>query len=350
MFSIPLPFIAGLVFALTLSRSLKGVEVPGTRRYFYAFLILYALQGIGIGLRFGYGVERLAPFLPVSAAAMAPLAYLAFLALAEGRPQRPWLHLLAPVAVGLAVAFLRDLVDILLLAVFCAYAIALYRLTLLGDASQAQAALQRVVPARRAARLTAGLMLFFGLSDAALAIYAGRFGNAEVPLVVGIMNLATLAAVVVYYFAPEFTRAPVRPGVSVEPAAAAVSAADRALLARITAALEDGRLYRDENLSLARLARKAGLPARDVSAVVNRVEGINVSQFVNIRRINEACRLLTQTDGPMSEIMFESGFGTKSNFNREFRRITGMSPKAWRAQAPLDTGEAATVQKQLGKA
>lgn len=30
--------------------------------------------------------------------------------------------------------------------------------------------------------------------------------------------------------------------------------------------------------------------------------------------------------------MFEVGFLTKSNFNREFLRVTGKSPSAWRAE------------------
>jgi AraC-like DNA-binding protein len=29
--------------------------------------------------------------------------------------------------------------------------------------------------------------------------------------------------------------------------------------------------------------------------------------------------------------MLEAGFSTKSNFNREFRRVTGTSPAQWRA-------------------
>ncbi len=32
------------------------------------------------------------------------------------------------------------------------------------------------------------------------------------------------------------------------------------------------------------------------------------------------------------QIMFEVGFLTKSNFNREFLRVTGKSPSAWRAE------------------
>lgn len=326
--SIPLPFLAGLVFALTLYRSLKGVEVSGTRRYFYAFLTLYALQGIGIGLRFGYGVERLAPFLPVSASAMAPLAFLAFRGLTAKPLSKPWLHILPPLAVAVSVAFFRDLVDLLLLAVFLAYGAALWRLTVSdGDEVMAEASLQRMRPALRAARLTAGLMLFFAVGDAALALYTDVYGPGNVPFVVGLMNIAAIAAVLVYYFAPDFSAAS-RPEAASKP-----TVEDRAVLARVEAALDERELYRNEDLSLAKLARRAGLPARDVSAAVNRATGLNVSQFVNNRRIAEACRLLRESEATVTQVMLDAGFSTKSNFNREFRRVTGKSPAQYRAAA-----------------
>ena len=329
MLSIPLPFLAGLVFALTLYRSLKGVEVSGTRRYFYAFLVLYALQGIGVGLRFGYGVEGLIPFLPVSASIMPPLAFLAFRGLTSKPLPRPWLHLLPPLAVSIAVGLFRDLVDPLLLAVFVGYAFALWRLTVANGAEvMAEASLQRMRPAFRAARLTAGLMLFFAVSDAGLAVYAGLYGSDDVPLAVAIMNIAAIAAVVVYYFAPELavSGAPARPAMK-------ATAEEGAILARVEVALEDRELYKSEGLSLAKLARRTGLSVRDVSSAINRATGLNVSQFVNNRRVAEACRLLRESEQTVTAIMLDVGFSTKSNFNREFRRVTGMSPAQYRIWA-----------------
>jgi AraC-like DNA-binding protein len=328
--SVPLPFLAGLVFALTLYRSLKGVELPGTRLYFYAFLVLYAFQGVGVGLRFGYGVNGLVPLLPITASIMPPLAFLAFRGLTAKPPDRPWLHAGVPCVVAVSVGFFRDLVDPLLLVIFFAYGIALYRLTLPGgDGVMAEASLQRVRPAVRAARLTAGLMLFFALSDAALAVYTSFYGARDVPMAVTIMNLTAIATVIVYYFAPDFF--PAKPAAvpsSIEP-----TEEDRRALSRIEAALEEGELYRSEDLSLAKLARKARFPAREVSAVINRATGMNASQFVNNRRIAEACRLLRETERTVIQIMLDVGFSTKSNFNREFRRVTGMSPKQWRVEA-----------------
>ncbi|TDK35328.1 AraC family transcriptional regulator [Rhizobium deserti] len=333
MLSVPLPFLAGLAFALTLHDGLKGVDVPGTRRYFHAFLLLYALQGIGVGLRFGYGVDGLSRLLPVTAALMPPLAFLAFRGLAGQRLNRPWLHLAPAAAVAVASTLYRNLVDPLLLVIFFGYGLAIWRMTLsspgeAGGDVMAEASLPRMRPALRAARLTAGLMLFFAISDAALAVYTSYAGTQDVPFVVTIMNIAAFAAVAVYYFLPQTSR----PRVSVQPRAMVPSVADEAVVARVKAALEDGALYRDEGLSLAKLARKAGLPAREVSAAINRATGLNVSQFVNNRRVAEACRLLVEQKSTVTQVMLDAGFSTKSNFNREFRRVMGKTPAQYRAE------------------
>jgi len=191
--SVPLPFIVGLAVALTLYRSLKGIEAPGSRAYFTAFLLLYALQGMIVGLRFGYGIHVLEPVQPVTASIMPPLAFLAFRALAEPPPQRPWLHVIGPLAMVLALAVNTNWVDLLLLVLFSFYGISLLRLTLVADGAMVAAPFHRAAPVLRAARLTAGLMLFFAVSDAGLALYTVRYGNSDVPAAVGLINLAVVA-------------------------------------------------------------------------------------------------------------------------------------------------------------
>ncbi len=94
--------------------------------------------------------------------------------------------------------------------------------------------------------------------------------------------------------------------------------------------MQEKKLYRDANLNLERLARRAAMPSRRISSAINRTMAKNVSQYVNDYRIAEACRLLAETDQSVTEIMLEAGFQTKSNFNREFRRVTDMTPVAWR--------------------
>lgn len=55
------------------------------------------------------------------------------------------------------------------------------------------------------------------------------------------------------------------------------------------------------------------------------------SDFVSEVRIGNACKLLSASEeAGIAEIAYESGFGTLSNFNKQFRRITHQTPSAYR--------------------
>lgn len=54
------------------------------------------------------------------------------------------------------------------------------------------------------------------------------------------------------------------------------------------------------------------------------------TQYLLLLRINEAQKLLQETDLPVSEIAFKVGFENLSYFNRSFKSILGMPPKAFR--------------------
>ncbi len=54
------------------------------------------------------------------------------------------------------------------------------------------------------------------------------------------------------------------------------------------------------------------------------------TQFVNEFRIVHATKLLSETDAPISDICFDSGFNNFSHFNRNFKKRTGKSPRAYR--------------------
>ena len=83
--------------------------------------------------------------------------------------------------------------------------------------------------------------------------------------------------------------------------------------------------YLDPNLTLAQLARKLRVPAKALSTTINRATGENVSRFVNAARIRHAQDVLLRGE-TVTDAMLASGFNTKSNFNREFLRIAGVSP------------------------
>jgi AraC-like DNA-binding protein len=55
--------------------------------------------------------------------------------------------------------------------------------------------------------------------------------------------------------------------------------------------------------------------------------------FLNEVRISHACRLLIQRNLAVEQVCYETGFNNVSNFNRIFKRVTGKTPLAYRAQA-----------------
>ncbi|MGB7241943.1 MAG: AraC family transcriptional regulator, partial [Sulfitobacter sp.] len=104
------------------------------------------------------------------------------------------------------------------------------------------------------------------------------------------------------------------------------------LMRTLNGIMKDKELFRDSNLTLERLAKRLSVPARDLSGAINRVTGQNFSRFVNGYRIVYAKDVLLETDLPVTEVMFEAGFLSKSSFNTEFRRITGLTPSQLRSK------------------
>lgn len=60
--------------------------------------------------------------------------------------------------------------------------------------------------------------------------------------------------------------------------------------------------------------------------------GKQVSTYLNELRIGFACRLLINGAMQVSQICYETGFNNLSNFNRTFRKITGMTPTQYQEE------------------
>lgn len=74
------------------------------------------------------------------------------------------------------------------------------------------------------------------------------------------------------------------------------------------------------------------------------VTGQSFVAYLNGYRVTKAQGLLASTDKPIAEISLEAGFCTQSYFGMVFRRVTGVTPLAYRLQS---TGaDAASVKLQ----
>ena len=81
---------------------------------------------------------------------------------------------------------------------------------------------------------------------------------------------------------------------------------------------------------MTRIAAAIGLSSSQLSRSFHASMGVTFSAYFLRIRIEEAKRLMTETDLPLSEIAIESGFGDQSNFSRSFLRDAGMTPYKWR--------------------
>lgn len=60
--------------------------------------------------------------------------------------------------------------------------------------------------------------------------------------------------------------------------------------------------------------------------------GAGFVEYLNRVRTNKACYLLRETDFHVHDIAVECGFSSISNFNKQFRKTEGISPRDYRAQ------------------
>lgn len=96
------------------------------------------------------------------------------------------------------------------------------------------------------------------------------------------------------------------------------------------------KLYLNQSLNVEQFSAKIGVPYRDVSYAINKTFGTNFFEFINSYRIEESKRYLADEkykDMTIMDILLESGFNSKSAFQRFFKRLTGVSPTEFRREA-----------------
>ena len=71
--------------------------------------------------------------------------------------------------------------------------------------------------------------------------------------------------------------------------------------------------------------------------------GKTFPEFVNELRIGRACSLLMEDNLNITEVAFECGFANLSNFNRQFLRLKGLSPREFRLQLQQRPGQSRFV-------
>lgn len=101
------------------------------------------------------------------------------------------------------------------------------------------------------------------------------------------------------------------------------------MVQRIKKIMEVERLYLQSELTLGEMAGHLHTNAGRLSYAINSVWNKSFNEFVNEYRVNEVIHRLKMGDHKtftLLGIAFESGFNSKSTFNRAFKKSTGKTP------------------------
>ena len=91
--------------------------------------------------------------------------------------------------------------------------------------------------------------------------------------------------------------------------------------------------YLNATLTISDLSVALNIPMRDISQVINEFRNKNFYDFTNSYRIDEAKKFLIDDSDKKEtilEIIYKSGFNTKSSFNTAFKKYTGLTPTQYR--------------------
>lgn len=99
------------------------------------------------------------------------------------------------------------------------------------------------------------------------------------------------------------------------------------------------KLFKNPELTLGELAKELSVHPNSLSQVINSFENKNFYDYINTRRIEEFKKLVQQTDSKkytLLSLAFECGFNSKTAFNRNFKKVTGVSPTEYLAQSEIE--------------
>ncbi|MGB7319098.1 MAG: helix-turn-helix transcriptional regulator [Planktotalea sp.] len=309
----------------------------GSRKATVLFAVLFALLSFSsllVGLRFGYGIEQLVLIQRAVPLLVGPLLYLGFAAFVtpnERFTRAALLHIGVALAVIAIVLMARKplyALDWVISASYVFYMIALWRLWRRGpdylihayfDVAQKVSnwMLRGIIMLATILIVDTVIALDFMLNDGRNAKALISF--ASIPFIVILLGFIVVLPSMIA--AP---RAKVKTLIQGEQD-------DNAKLEQeARALLNTTQLYLEPDLSVQRLARRLHVPVRALSVAINQTQDMNVSQYVNQFRLEHAADLLRGTDESVAKVMAQSGFLTRSNFYREFQRIYGQTPAAYR--------------------
>lgn len=286
-------------------------------------------------LRWQFDFILLRQLQSIVAITLPPLAWHCFSCFTGHRVQQKIAAFVVPPTLALALNLIAPATtDAVLMLLYIGYGFALIRTALQGSDTFIFRRLSDSGTTSSLAFIAGVFLCFSGVTDLVIAINFHFYQGQQAPQMVAISQAILLPFIC---FAIVGSSCPPLPlGEQILPSEDSKESNNEEYVStyqRVNTLINEQKLYLNPDLTLNTLARKTGAPARQISKAVNLTRGCNVSQWINGFRIGYAQHLLQNTDLPVTEVMLEAGFATKSNFHREFLRISGMTPTDYRRTA-----------------
>ncbi|MDP5158067.1 MAG: helix-turn-helix domain-containing protein [Flaviramulus sp.] len=102
---------------------------------------------------------------------------------------------------------------------------------------------------------------------------------------------------------------------------------------KLTEAIKLKELYKNPNLTLMEFATEIDSTPKELSKYINEIHQMNFSEFLNVHRVEKVKQLLASTDVQKFTLVTlaeKAGFNSKSSFNNSFKKITGITPSAYK--------------------
>lgn len=87
--------------------------------------------------------------------------------------------------------------------------------------------------------------------------------------------------------------------------------------------------YTNAELNLKEISDETNISQKVISDAISSKFGCNLKTYINKIRVEEAERLMRETDLNFGEIAFNVGFNSSSNFSRVFKKIRNISPSEY---------------------
>lgn len=325
----PIPVFVACVLGFA---SLRLWQQSGRATPMGLLLMLCAVQSLIIALAQHYGVPPMRAVQPLVAALIPPAAWMAY---RNAASRADILHAIGPLAAGAALLVSPQFLDVLLPGLFVVYGALILRSAKDGTDAQPDVRLASGDLPARIWLVIGAALIASALSDV-LIVAAQVAGYPElrhwIISVFSVGNLLVIGALSVSQHVQTVADDALDESAQASPdAPPPPKVVDPEIWDRLQAFMQTQKPYLDPDLTLSRLSRKLGVPAKSLSATINLATGENVSRYINAARIAAAQSAIL--DGAsITSAMLMSGFNTKSNFNREFLRVVGTSPSGWQGE------------------